>query len=96
MSIQQALRATREQNHGAGAVCRVFELGLGERRNTPPLSSRQLAIGRLMETGAKDAAIARQVGLSLRTVQSEISALISALGARSRFQAGCLLVRHFG
>ena len=49
-----------------------------------------------MATGAKDAAIARQLGLSLRTVRAEISALIAGLGARSRFQAGCLLVRRFG
>jgi DNA-binding NarL/FixJ family response regulator len=95
MSVQQAARSTQERNHRADAVCQVYELGLGE-RNTSPLSSRQLTIGRLMETGAKDVAIARQVGLSLRTVQSEISALISALGASSRFQAGCLLVRRFG
>jgi DNA-binding NarL/FixJ family response regulator len=60
------------------------------------VSSRQRAIGELMMTGAKDAAIARQLGISLRTVRSEISALIAALGASSRFQAGCLLVRRFG
>jgi hypothetical protein len=34
--------------------------------------------------------------LLLRTVRSEISALIVGLGAKSRFQAGCLLVRRFG
>ena len=54
------------------------------------------AIGELMATGAKDAAIARQLSISLRTVRAEISALIAALGATSRFQAGCLLVRRFG
>jgi DNA-binding NarL/FixJ family response regulator len=60
------------------------------------LTNRQILIGRLMATGAKDAAIARQLGLSLRTVRAENSALIAGLGARSRFQAGCLLVRRFG
>jgi DNA-binding NarL/FixJ family response regulator len=60
------------------------------------LSSRQIAIGRLMATGVKDVAIARELGLSLRTIRSEISALIAGLGARSRFQAGYLMVRHFG
>ena len=50
----------------------------------------------MMSTGAKDAAIARELGLSLRTVRAEISALIAGLGAKSRFQAGCLLVRRFG
>ncbi|ONI71866.1 hypothetical protein BWI15_17235 [Kribbella sp. ALI-6-A] len=79
-------------------VCEVYELG--SRRQAPSaakeLTTRQVTIGRLMATGAKDAAIARQLGLSLRTVRSEISALIAGLGARSRFQAGCLLVRRFG
>jgi hypothetical protein len=29
-------------------------------------------------------------------VRAEIGALIKGLGAKSRFQAGCLLVRRFG
>ena len=54
------------------------------------------AIGRMLSTGTKDAAIARELGLSLRTVRAEVSALVVGLGAKSRFQAGCLLVRRFG
>jgi DNA-binding NarL/FixJ family response regulator len=50
----------------------------------------------MMATGAKDEAIARQLGLSPRTVRAEITALVAGLGAKSRFQAGCLLVRRFG
>ena len=74
--------------------CEVYELGLGRRR--PALTERQFRIGRLMATGAKDEAIARQLGLSARTVRAEITALVTGLGAKSRFQAGCLLVRRFG
>lgn len=98
MSVYQAVPAVRREDFAPEVVCEVYELG--SRRRTPAvakeLTSRQVTIGRLMATGAKDAAIARQLGLSLRTVRSEISSLIAGLGARSRFQAGCLLVRRFG
>ena len=98
MSVFPAVTAVRREDFAPEVVCEVYELG--SRRRTPvavsELSSRQVAIGRMMSTGAKDAAIARDLGLSLRTVRSEISALIAGLGAKSRFQAGCLLVRRFG
>ncbi|TCO48212.1 regulatory LuxR family protein [Kribbella antiqua] len=103
MAVYQAVAAVRREaisrDSGAPEVaCEVYELG--SRRRTPApvkdLTSRQIAIGRLMSTGAKDAAIARELGLSLRTVRAEISALVAGLGAKSRFQAGCLLVRRFG
>ncbi|GAA1550664.1 hypothetical protein GCM10009804_04040 [Kribbella hippodromi] len=67
-----------------------------EAAQVPELTDRQITIGWLLSTGAKDAAIARELGLSLRTVRTEISALIAGLGAKSRFQAGCLLIRRFG
>ncbi|RZT19900.1 regulatory LuxR family protein [Kribbella sp. VKM Ac-2569] len=103
MSVYPAVEAVRleaiqDQDGAPEVVCEVYELG--SHRRTPAavreLTSRQVTIGRMMSTGAKDAAIARDLGLSLRTVRSEISALIAGLGARSRFQAGCLLVRRFG
>jgi DNA-binding NarL/FixJ family response regulator len=98
MSVYQAVPAVRLEDFAPEVVCEVYELG--SRRRTPvaanELTNRQVLIGRLMATGAKDAAIARQLGLSLRTVRAEVSALIAGLGARSRFQAGCLLVRRFG
>jgi DNA-binding NarL/FixJ family response regulator len=98
MSVYQAVPAVRREDFAPEVVCEVYELG--SRRQTPAtvkeLTSRQVAIGRMMSTGAKDAAIARELGLSLRTVRAEISALILGLGAKSRFQAGCLLVRRFG
>ena len=98
MSVYPAVTAVRREDFAPEIVCEVYELG--SRRQTPAavreLTSRQVAIGRMMSTGAKDAAIARELGLSLRTVRAEISALILGLGAKSRFQAGCLLVRRFG
>lgn len=98
MSVYQAVPAVRREDFAPEVVCEIYELE--SRRRTPAvaaeLTGRQVTIGRLMATGAKDAAIARQLGLSLRTVRAEISALIAGLGAKSRFQAGCLLVRRFG
>lgn len=103
MSVYQVVpvlqgNAIQTEAGAPDTVCEVYELG--SRRRTQAavkeLTSRQVAIGRMMATGAKDAAIARELGLSLRTVRSEISALVAGLGAKSRFQAGCLLVRRFG
>lgn len=90
MSVEQSVQAERPTQ----TEFRAFDLDNG--RCPSRLTSRQLTIGRLMATGAKDATIARQLDVSLRTVRSEISALIKGLGATSRFQAGCLLARQFG
>jgi len=85
MSVYQAVPAVRIEDFAPEVVCEVYELGSRRRTATAAneLTNRQLLI-------------ARQLGLSLRTVRAEISALIAGLGARSRFQAGCLLVRRFG
>jgi len=90
--------AVRQEDIEAETTCEVYELGTHRREppQTYQLTSRQIAIGRLLSTGLKDAAVARELDLSLRTVRSEISALVAGLGAKSRFQAGCLLVRRYG
>ncbi|HVU72381.1 MAG TPA: hypothetical protein VHE83_05425 [Mycobacteriales bacterium] len=44
----------------------------------------------LLSRGAKDEAMARALGVGLRTVRREISDLMNELGAESRFQAGVL------
>lgn len=48
----------------------------------------------LLAAGLKDEAIARQLGVSLRTVHRRTSELSTALGARTRFQAGVLAARR--
>ncbi|MFI0416997.1 helix-turn-helix domain-containing protein [Spongiactinospora sp. 9N601] len=48
----------------------------------------------LLATGLKDEAIARQLGLSARTVQRRVQTLCEHLGARTRFHAGFLAARH--
>ncbi|MEU3600391.1 helix-turn-helix transcriptional regulator [Streptomyces sp. NPDC006798] len=62
--------------------------GLTERHLVAERSKQ--AILRLLITGAKDEAIARQLGLSLRTCRRHIAELMDRLGAESRFQAGWL------
>lgn len=53
---------------------------------TPPAEVRELL--RLMGTGALDETIARELGLSARTLRRRITRLQRVLGARSRFQMG--------
>ncbi len=52
------------------------------------LTSRELAILRMLAAGIKDEKIARDLGVSLRTVTRAISELMRRLGAENRFQAG--------
>lgn len=54
----------------------------------PTVATRRLL--RLMRTGATDPAIARELGVSLRTLYRRIARLQSLLGVRSRFQLGVL------
>ncbi len=42
----------------------------------------------LLRAGTKDESIARQLGISLRTVRRRVAELMDELGARTRFQAG--------
>jgi len=48
----------------------------------------------LLGTGLKDEAIARQLGVSMRTARRRISTLLTRLDASSRFQAGAEAVRR--
>jgi DNA-binding CsgD family transcriptional regulator len=59
----------------------------------PPLTNRQYEVACQMASGVKDSAIARSLGLSERTLANDIKAIMRALGARSRFEAGILLMR---
>lgn len=54
----------------------------------PTVATRRLL--RLMRTGATDRAIARELDVSLRTLNRRIARLQSMLGVQSRFQLGVL------
>ena len=70
-------------------------------RQGSPLPGTQAAADRqsiqvlkLLAAGAKDETIARQLGLSLRTVRRRIAEQIGELGATTRFQAGVEAARR--
>jgi DNA-binding NarL/FixJ family response regulator len=48
----------------------------------------------LLAAGLKDEAIARQLGVSLRTIHRRTGDLLDRLGARTRFQAGMQAARQ--
>jgi sugar-specific transcriptional regulator TrmB/DNA-binding CsgD family transcriptional regulator len=48
----------------------------------------------LLGAGLKDVAVARQLGVSLRTVERRVKRLMDSLGARTRFQAALLMERR--
>lgn len=83
--------AVAELWHATVPLCAPI-LPLGAR---PPLTERQLDVARLLCVGEKDTVIARQLTLSPRTVEREVSAILAALGAGSRAEA-VLLMRGRG
>lgn len=59
-----------------------------------PLDDRDLRMLTLLTGGASDQLIARQVGVSVRTVERRVRYLMEHLGAATRFQAGVQAVRR--
>ncbi|NYJ75974.1 LuxR C-terminal-related transcriptional regulator [Allobranchiibius huperziae] len=62
--------------------------------NTMGAADQERAILQMMAAGASDAAIARHLKLSQRTVERRVRALMDRLNATTRFQAGVLAVRR--
>jgi DNA-binding Lrp family transcriptional regulator len=58
------------------------------------LEPSDLGLLTLLAAGAKDETIARQLGISPRTVTRRVAELLDRLGARTRFHAGVLAERH--
>jgi len=56
----------------------------------PPFSRRQCEVARRIVRGAKDAGIARELGISVRTVAADVAQLMQGVGAASR--AGLAMV----
>ncbi|MCL1870044.1 MAG: LuxR C-terminal-related transcriptional regulator [Promicromonosporaceae bacterium] len=84
------------------ALCTLFEtLWTGAQPYAsdalvPPdgLSDDERRIVPLLAQGLPDEAIARQLGVSYRTVQRRVQTLLARLGATSRFQGGVLAARR--
>lgn len=60
----------------------------------PPLDERDRHILALLTVGASDQVVARQIGVSVRTVERRVRYLMEHLGAATRFQAGVQAVRR--
>jgi sugar-specific transcriptional regulator TrmB/DNA-binding CsgD family transcriptional regulator len=61
-------------------------------RPGPHLDESQHCLLTLLAAGLSDQAIARQLGISTRTLSRHVAGLTQVLGARTRFQAGALAV----
>ncbi|MFF1747232.1 LuxR C-terminal-related transcriptional regulator [Streptomyces mirabilis] len=72
----------------------VFGSEAQETEEQPDLSETDRALLHLLHTGLKDKSIARQPGLSQRTLRRRITDLTPRLGATSRFQAAAQTVRR--
>ncbi|MFJ4786609.1 LuxR C-terminal-related transcriptional regulator [Streptomyces sp. NPDC088794] len=76
------------------ALQKLFELAwqqatpLGRPAGNAELSEDEQALTRLLAAGLKDEAVARHLGISLRTLRRRVSDLQERLGAASRFQLG--------
>ncbi|MGW2111302.1 DUF6879 family protein [Streptomyces sp. NPDC001948] len=70
-----------------------FEQRRGDQQDAASLTDQQRAILRMLATGMKDEQIARNLGVSLRTVSRMLSELMQELGASSRFEAGVRAMR---
>ncbi|WP_033285055.1 helix-turn-helix transcriptional regulator [Streptomyces sp. NRRL F-525] len=76
------------------ALQKLFELAwqqatpLGRPAGNGELTEDEQALTRLLAAGLKDEAVARHLGVSLRTLRRRVSDLQERLGAASRFQLG--------
>ncbi|MFI6502447.1 helix-turn-helix domain-containing protein [Nonomuraea typhae] len=77
-------------------LCTLFErcwLDAGHRRQPTP---RQYALVALLCAGLTDAAAARRLGVSERTVATEVRALMDLYGVAGRLQLGLALASTMG
>ncbi|MFC5719484.1 LuxR C-terminal-related transcriptional regulator [Streptomyces gamaensis] len=70
-----------------------FDGGAETERGGDGLTEQQRAAVRMLASGMKDEKIARNLGVSLRTVSRLLSEVMQVLGASSRFEAGVKATR---
>jgi len=63
-------------------------------RRAKQLDIRDARILSLLSDGRSDSTIAREFGISLRTVERRVRSLMDRLGAKTRFQAGVQAARR--
>ncbi|MFI7089146.1 helix-turn-helix domain-containing protein [Streptomyces anulatus] len=76
-----------------GLAGRLWDNSMEVRQATSPLAAppsrpRRERVLRLLADGLTDDAIARRIGVSVRTVRNDVASTMVGLDARSRFQAG--------
>ncbi len=83
--------ASRAAVFGEAVAARVLETLLDRRPSAPAtvpgLSERESEVLRLMADGLDNAGIARELGLSVKTVQNHVSRVLAKLQARDRVDA---------
>jgi len=90
------------QPFAVARLAAVFEQTWNQARRFAPDDPQPAWVGadtrrsilQLLATGAKDEAVARRLGVSIRTCRRQISELMATLGATSRFQGGVEAVRR--
>jgi sugar-specific transcriptional regulator TrmB len=65
-----------------------------EGRETHETASEHARVLEMLALGLKDRTVARELGVSERTLDRRISEILDALGARTRFQAGLLAAQQ--
>lgn len=75
---------------------RMWDMGfpLSRTSSAQAAERRDQTILALLAAGSSDATIARQTGISQRTVERRVRVLMDRLGATTRFQAGVMAVRR--
>ena len=68
--------------------------GTGPADGVPDFSEADRELLHLLNAGLKDEAIARQLGVSMRTIRRKIAGLLDALAVTTRFQAGTAAARR--
>ncbi|WP_424212135.1 LuxR C-terminal-related transcriptional regulator [Streptomyces sp. BI20] len=71
-----------------------FPVSVGPEQAREISDELRQTIVRMLSEGLEDKVVARRLGMSERTCQRHIAEIMRALGARSRFQAGCLAARQ--
>ncbi|MEV4312858.1 LuxR C-terminal-related transcriptional regulator [Actinocrispum sp. NPDC049592] len=66
----------------------VQSVEVSQEQTAPPTRSRHELVLRMLAQGLTDDAIARRLGVSVRTVRGDVASAMIELDARSRFQAG--------
>lgn len=83
-SALETLRGSAELLWSKGIQIRDAVAAAG----TSTLQPRSEIVLKLLAEGLTDEAVARRIGVSVRTVRNDIASAMAALNARSRFQAG--------